>query len=81
MSRARSRRTWRDLSPGGRAATLLGAAVQLALLIAAQRDLSRRPEEQVRGRKLWWRLATFVNLVGPVAYFVFGRVPAGRGAA
>jgi hypothetical protein len=27
----------------------------------------------VRGSKLYWAAATFVNFVGPLAYFLFGR--------
>lgn len=53
---------------------LVSLAVQLALLIAAQLDISRRSSAQIRGRKVWWRLAAFVNFVGPVSYFLFGRV-------
>ena len=50
----------------------MGAA-QLALLAAAQRDISRRPAEQIRGPKALWRLATLVNFIGPGSYFAFGR--------
>ncbi|WP_102124710.1 PLD nuclease N-terminal domain-containing protein [Deinococcus planocerae] len=81
MNEARPRRTWQDLSPGQRGAALVAGAVQLMLLIAAQRDLTRRPDDGVRGRKLWWRVVTFVNFVGPISYFLFRRVPAQRGAS
>ena len=52
--------------------SIVGAA-QLAFLAAAQRDLSRRPAEQIRGSKKFWRLATLVNFIGPGSYFAFGR--------
>jgi hypothetical protein len=38
----------------------------------AQRDLSRRPDEAVRGPKLLWRLWAF-NGVGAVTYLKLGR--------
>ena len=48
-------------------------AAQLGLLAAALNDLRRRPPEQVRGDKRLWVLASFVNLLGPLAYLSFGR--------
>lgn len=46
--------------------------VQLALIIAALVDLIRRPV--TRGPKwVWLIIILFVNLLGPIAYFVFGR--------
>ena len=49
-------------------------------LLAAQRDISRRPAEQIRGSKALWRVATLVNFIGPASYFTFGvkRHPAAR---
>jgi hypothetical protein len=35
----------------------------------------RRPGEQIRGSKKLWTAAAFVNFVGPLAYFAFGRRP------
>ena len=46
---------------------------QVGLFAAAQADLRRRPAGQVNGSKRLWRLATFLNFVGPVAYFARGR--------
>ncbi len=46
--------------------------IQLALLVAALLDLRRRP--RTRGPKwLWVILIVFVQMLGPLAYFVFGR--------
>ncbi len=69
----RQRRPWRDLTPAQRLATMLLGAVQVALFGAAQLDLWRRPPEQVRGRRWVWSALAFVNIVGPLAYFAFGR--------
>jgi hypothetical protein len=67
------KRHLRDLSAPQRA--LLGALVllQLGLLAGALLDLSRRPARKVRGDKRLWVAATFVNYVGPLAYFAYGR--------
>ncbi len=46
--------------------------IQLILLITALVDLLRRP--QVRGPKWVWLLVViFVNIIGPIVYFVAGR--------
>ena len=36
-------------------------------------DLSRRPDDAVRGSKRFWRLASISNTTGSVAYWLFGR--------
>ncbi|GAF13259.1 hypothetical protein JCM19046_1534 [Bacillus sp. JCM 19046] len=46
--------------------------VQILLLVIALIDLTRR--EQVNGPKWVWALViVFVNLFGPILYFIFGR--------
>jgi hypothetical protein len=46
--------------------------IQLGLLIAALVDLLRR--EQTRGPKWVWALVIlFVNMIGPIIYFLAGR--------
>jgi hypothetical protein len=69
----RKKKSWKELSPMARFGTLAAATVQLALLIAAQRDISRRPAEQIRGSKAVWRAVTLINFIGPGSYFAFGR--------
>jgi hypothetical protein len=69
------RKRWQDLTPQQRAGTIVMSVVQLALLAAAQIDISRRPEDQIRGTKSMWRLISFINYFGPIAYFLFGRIP------
>lgn len=74
---SKSKKSWGDLSVAEKAGTIAGAVVQLALLAAAQADLWRRQPEQVRGGRRWvWSLVCLVNFVGPIAYFIFGRLPA-----
>lgn len=65
--------TWKDLSPLQKKGILTLAAVQITLLIAALVDIARRPANQIRGRKRWWVLGSFVEFFGPLTYFFFGR--------
>lgn len=48
------------------------AIVELVLIAAGLLDLARR--ERTKGPKWMWALIVlFVGVIGPVAYFVFGR--------
>lgn len=67
------RRQWSDLSPRSRAGIIVGALVQYALLGAALVSLRSRSADEIRGPKALWRGLVFVNFVGPIAYFVWGR--------
>ena len=40
----------------------------------AMLDLASRPANKVRGPKAAWALASFVQPVGPIAYFAVGRI-------
>ena len=76
----RKKKTWAELSPPAKIGTIVAACVQLSLLIAAQRDISRRPAEEIRGSKALWRAVTLINFIGPGSYFTFGvrRSPAAQ---
>ncbi|KGJ72108.1 membrane protein [Cryobacterium roopkundense] len=67
--------SFRDLDPAHKTATIMGTAVQLTLAAAAWNDLARRPAASVRGRKAIWAGVIAVNFVGPITYFVWGRLP------
>jgi len=73
MHGGRKKKTWKEMSPAGKVGTIVTAIMQVSLLVAAQRDISRRPAELINGPKAAWRAASFVNFVGPMGYFVFGR--------
>jgi hypothetical protein len=62
-----------ELSTPQRAAIAAAGAVQVGLMAAALLDLRRRPARKVRGDKRLWTAAAFVNYVGPIAYFTYGR--------
>ena len=71
----RQRKKWKELSTGTKRRIGVMALVQFALLVAALWDLRRRPAEEIRGSKRMWLGIVFINLVGPIAYFLFGRKP------
>ena len=70
---AMARKRWSELSSGQRRGVVLSGVVQVTLLIAALLDIWRRPEEEIRGSKRLWTAAAFVNFIGPLSYFIFGR--------
>lgn len=67
------KKSWRDMSKGQRISVLASGVVNLALLVAAQRSIAKTPEAQIRGKKAVWRAVCFINLLGPLSYFIFGR--------
>jgi len=69
----RQRKSWSELSPQQRRLVFVLIPVQLGLLAAALRDVVRRPADQLSAPKPLWVAVCFVNIVGPITYFVFGR--------
>lgn len=67
------KKRWEELSRAQKLAIMLLGVLQIALLAAALWDIRRRPEAEINGRKGLWTAAAFINFVGPVAYFIFGR--------
>ncbi len=67
------KKRWSEMSRGQQIATVLGAVIQFSLLAAALWDISHRPQAEIKGSKKAWVTASFVNFVGPISYFVFGR--------
>jgi hypothetical protein len=67
-------RRFSELAPPVRFAALVLGAVQIALYVAAYRDISRRPATQIRGSKSKWRAICLLNTIGPLSYFRWGRV-------
>jgi hypothetical protein len=47
--------------------------IEVALAVRAWRDLDRRADDQVRGRKRLWRLLVVINPGNSVIYWLFGR--------
>ncbi len=67
------RNGWRDLTAGQRVGILLGGIVQFTLLAAALWDIWHRPTKEINGDRRAWTAVAFINYVGPLAYFLFGR--------
>jgi hypothetical protein len=67
------KRRWSELSPGQRRAIVAAGLVQVSLQAAALLDLRRRRPREVSGDRRLWAAASFVNFLGPIAYFAFGR--------
>jgi hypothetical protein len=61
-------------SPRQRAAIISLGLAELGLKLAAARDIQRRPAEQIRGGKWFWRLMLLVNTFGPLGYFRWARI-------
>jgi hypothetical protein len=72
----RAKKQWRHLSTTQQNVMIAGAFVQISLFTAAQIDIARRPAEEVRGKKLFWRFVVLISFIGPLAYFAFGRTSA-----
>lgn len=68
-----SHRSWSELRPQTRALVAAGAVIQIGLLAAAQADIRRRRPEQLNGPRWLWVAVSFINFVGPIAYFTVGR--------
>jgi len=59
-------------SPAQRFSTVALIAVSLGLVAAAERDIQRRPDHQVRGSKPLWRFVC-LNALGAIGYLRWGR--------
>lgn len=68
-------KSWSELSTWTKVRIAVLGIVQVILLGAALWDISHRPAEEIKGNKPMWVALAFVNYVGPIAYFTFGRKP------
>jgi hypothetical protein len=69
---SRSKEKFGEYPPAKRLWIAVVFVVSLGLVAAGERDIQRRPAEQVRGSKLFWRLAC-LNALGAASYFRWGR--------
>jgi hypothetical protein len=67
-----SKKSLKEMSPPQRVVAVASIVASLAVVTAAERDLQRRPAEEVRGDKRIWRLVC-LNAVGALGYFRWGR--------
>ncbi len=68
-----TRKKWSELSTRSRRLITATGVIEMALLAATLIDLKRRPAEQITGSKRMWTGLAFINIIGPLAYFTFGR--------
>jgi hypothetical protein len=68
-----AKKKWSDLSQQQKRAVYIGGVLESVITAAALRDLARRPADEVRGPKVAWLLACFVQPFGPLTYFATGR--------
>lgn len=74
MSKSCERKRWEDLSPWKKSTIMVIGFFQVLLLVAALIDLRKRsPQEITGGDKRIWSVVVFINYIGPIAYFLFGR--------
>ena len=66
---------WSDLTLFQKILTLAAIKIQIGLLTLALWDIQRRPKDEIRGYKWVWRAVVFINFIGPISYFLFGRKP------
>jgi hypothetical protein len=67
------RKKWSEMTTGQQTAIVVGAGVQISLLVGAIWDIWHRPVAEIRGDRRLWTLVSFLNIAGPLAYFFFGR--------
>jgi Phospholipase_D-nuclease N-terminal len=67
------KKRWDEFSGAQKGAIVLTGAVQPGLWAAALVDIYRRPAGEIRGGERLWVTAAFINYVGPISYFLFGR--------
>jgi hypothetical protein len=60
--------------PAQRLVAFAVLVVSLGLVTAAERDIQRRPADQIRGSKPLWRLIC-ANALGAIGYLRWGRRP------
>jgi hypothetical protein len=64
---------WSDLTDTQKRGIVVLGTLQLGMLVAALLDIYRRPATDINGSKRLWRAIVFINGIGPIAYFLFGR--------
>ncbi len=67
------KKRWSDFSTAQKIGIIVMGILQVSLIAGGLWDLRHRKQEELRGdRRFWWGFM-FVNWVGPIAYFTYGR--------
>lgn len=64
---------WSEMHGWKKVFVVVMGIIQIALLAAALLDIRKRPAEDIRGNKKIWTLVSFINFIGPILYFKYGR--------
>lgn len=64
---------WSEMNRAQKIAISIMGSIQIGLLLAALLDIRRRAPVEINGSKRLWTALAFVNFIGPIAYFVWGR--------
>ena len=67
------KKRWADFSALSKLGITVLCILQVSLLIFALWDIAHRPPEKIRGNKQMWTALAFINWIGPIVYFVYGR--------
>jgi len=70
---AGKKQSWKDLKKGTKGRIIFFGVLQLVLQGVALADLKKRPSAQVKGPKVAWVAASFINFAGPITYLAWGR--------
>jgi len=65
--------TSRRASAPAQARAMAQGLINLVLVIMTVRDIRRRSDDELKGKRSWWLLAAFAPPFGPIAYLIFGR--------
>ena len=68
-----NRKRWAELTGAQRVGVIIMGFIQLLLLGAALWNIRQRPAAEINGSKKLWTAVVFINWIGPLAYFLFGR--------
>ena len=69
----KQKKQWKEMAAWQKAGALTLISVQISLLASALVDIRCRPAAEIRGNKWIWTGVSFINFVGPISYFLFGR--------
>ncbi|HTB49727.1 MAG TPA: hypothetical protein VK701_01995 [Solirubrobacteraceae bacterium] len=71
---SQSKKKFSEYSPAKQLWIVVLFVASLGLVAAGERDIQRRPADQVRGNKLFWHVVC-LNALGAATYFRWGRRP------
>ena len=68
-----AKKSWSELSKRQKQGLIALSIVQIGLLIAALWDIKNRDDNEIKGSKKMWTALSFIDIIGPLSYFLIGR--------